>query len=83
MYLGADDMDEATTVSGIELFPGVLRHAEALQTRHRHPAGFWRQLGYEVVGLIPDANGRGRPDIWLAKPVVPWSEEPEPDEPDE
>ncbi len=77
MFTGADDIAEQTSVGGRDLFPGVLRHAEALRTSRRHPAGFFRHLGYEVVGIIPDANGRGRPDIWLAKRVAPWSIEPD------
>jgi aminoglycoside 6'-N-acetyltransferase I len=85
VYLGADDVDEATTVAGRDLFPGVLRHAEALRVNdRRHPAGFYRRLGYEVVGLIPDANGAGKPDIWLGKRVGRWAGEPDlPDVPDE
>jgi aminoglycoside 6'-N-acetyltransferase I len=84
VFAGADDLDGATTASGRDLFPGVLRHAEALHETRRHPVGFFRQLGYEIIGLIPDANGQGKPDIWLAKRVASWSPEPlEPDEPPE
>jgi aminoglycoside 6'-N-acetyltransferase I len=32
-----------------------------------HPFEVYRRLGYEVVGVIPDANGFGRPDIYMAK----------------
>ena len=34
-----------------------------------HPAGFYQRMGFEVVGLIPDANGPGKPDILMAKRV--------------
>jgi len=30
-----------------------------------------RRLGFVVVGLLPDANGPGRPDIFMAKRLTP------------
>jgi len=34
-----------------------------------HPVNFYLKLGYVIVGIIPDANGMGKPDILLAKRV--------------
>ena len=28
---------------------------------------FYRKLGYAIIGVVPDANGRGRPDIYMSK----------------
>jgi hypothetical protein len=35
--------------------------------RGRHPNEFYQKLGYEIVGVIPDANGLGKHDILMAK----------------
>jgi len=71
VYLGADDLDKATSLAEEDLFPGVIEQAADLDVRkRRHPVGFFLHLGYEVIGVIPDANGPGRPDIWLGRSVA-------------
>ena len=76
VYLGADDLDEATSLADEELFPGVLDAAAEVQVRkRRHPIGFFLRLGYEVIGVIPDANGPGRPDVWLGRSVADLADE--------
>jgi aminoglycoside 6'-N-acetyltransferase I len=77
VYLGADDLDKATSLAEEDLFPGVLEQAADLEVRkRRHPVGFFLHLGYEVIGVIPDANGPGRPDIWLGRSVADLDEGP-------
>ena len=73
LWLGTDDETDETTVSNIDLYPDVLAHAARLQVRpgRRHPVDFYRRLGFVVVGLLPDANGPGRPDIFMAKRLTP------------
>jgi len=34
-----------------------------------HPYKFYEKTGYKIVGVFPDANGVGKPDIWMAKRV--------------
>jgi aminoglycoside 6'-N-acetyltransferase I len=67
LWLGADDDFGGTSLAGVDLFPDVLAKAGSITARRRHPLGFYRRLGFEVVGLIPDANGPGQPDILLSK----------------
>lgn len=67
LWLGSDDEYGGTNLYGANLFPDVLRHAATVQQINRHPIGFYRKLGYEVVGVLPDVNGFGKPDILMAK----------------
>ena len=67
LYLGTDDEFGGTNLYGVDLFPDVANKIATLRETGGHPFAFYQKLGYEVVGLIPDANGPGKPDIWMAK----------------
>lgn len=71
LYLGTDDEFGGTNLYGVDLFPDVAGKIATLKETVGHPFAFYRKLGYEVVGLIPDANGPGKPDIWMAKRLQP------------
>jgi aminoglycoside 6'-N-acetyltransferase I len=69
LWLGSDDETNATSLSGADLYddvPGAIRNIRNLKG---HPYEFYTRLGFRIVGVMPDANGRGRPDIFLAKRV--------------
>jgi len=67
IYLGTDDEHGRTNISGRELYPGVLEKLAELRDTGGHPFAFYRKVGYEVVGIIPHANGFGKPDIIMAR----------------
>jgi aminoglycoside 6'-N-acetyltransferase I len=67
IYLGTDDEDNMTTLGNTDLYPNVLEHLTNIQNLRGHPYTFYLQLGYVIVGVIPDANGPGKPDILMAK----------------
>jgi aminoglycoside 6'-N-acetyltransferase I len=68
LYLGSDDDYGGTSLFGRDLFPDVLAHAAAIApTGRSHALTFYRRHGFRVVGVLPDVNGPGRPDILLAK----------------
>ena len=68
--LGTDDVDNQTTLSGVNLFPNVLEHLSQIRNLRRHPYEFYQKLGFVIVGAMPDANGEGKPDIFMAKRVA-------------
>jgi aminoglycoside 6'-N-acetyltransferase I len=70
IWLGSDDVDGMTSLAGVDLFPNILDHLARLHNLRRHPYEFYQKLGFVVVGALPDANGLGMPDIFLAKSVV-------------
>lgn len=69
LLLGTDDEDNMTSLGGKNLYPNVLARAANIQNLHRHPFEFYQKLGFVIVGVIPDANGPGKPDILMAKRV--------------
>ena len=69
IYLGTDDEDNLTTLSNTDLYPNVLEHIAGVKNLGRHPYEFYQKQGYTIVGVIPDANGLGKPDIIMAKRV--------------
>lgn len=71
LWLGTDDENHQTTLSGIDLYPNVFAHIAQLQNLRNHPYEFYQKCGFVIVGLIPDANGFGKPDIFMAKRIQP------------
>lgn len=69
IYLGTDDEDGMTTLSDIDLYPDVFEHIARIKNLKGHPYQFYQKLGFVIVGVIPDANGLGKPDITMAKRV--------------
>jgi len=68
--LGTDDEGGQTSLSGINLYPNVWEHIARIKNLNAHPYEFYQKLGYVIVGVVPDANGIGKPDILMAKSVV-------------
>jgi aminoglycoside 6'-N-acetyltransferase I len=68
--LGTDDDTGITSLADVDLYPDVSEHiAQLRDLGHEHPFLFYRKLGFVVTGLMPDANGPGRPDIYMSKPL--------------
>jgi aminoglycoside 6'-N-acetyltransferase I len=69
LWLGTDDEAGMTSLAGRDLYPNVLEHLTQIQNRRRHPYEFYQKLGFVIAGVLPDANGPGKPDIYMAKRV--------------
>jgi aminoglycoside 6'-N-acetyltransferase I len=73
IVLGTDDQTGSTTLSDLDLSvttpADAIRDLAQLPGRIPHPFRFYERCGYRVVGMIPDANGPGQPDILMWKPL--------------
>lgn len=69
LWLGTDDEAGMTSLAGQDLYPNVLEHLSKIKNLRRHPYEFYQKLGFVIAGVLPDANGPGKPDIFMAKRV--------------
>src|SRR6266702_836758 len=68
--LGTDDVNYQTSLAGIDLFPNVWEYVARIRNLKQHPYEFYQKQGYVIVGVMPDANSLGKPDILMAKSIV-------------
>ena len=68
--LGTDDEDSMTSLSNVDLYENTWEKIQNIQDLKGHPFGFYQKLGYVITGVVPDANGRGKPDILMAKKIA-------------
>ena len=69
LWLGSDDEIGETTFADVDLYDDLPRRMQQFQARGDHPHPFYLRVGFRLVGVMPDANGRGKPDIFLAKRI--------------
>lgn len=67
VVLGTDDEFDGTNLYGRDLYPDIAAHIARIENVRNHPYEFYQKCGYVIYGILPDANGFGRPDILMAK----------------
>jgi aminoglycoside 6'-N-acetyltransferase I len=67
--LGTDDEDAMTSLSNVDLYENTWDKIQNIRNLKGHPFGFYQKLGYVITGVVPDANGRGKPDIIMSKKI--------------
>ena len=70
IYLGSYDESGMTSLHGVNLYDNTFGKLANIQNLGGHPYTFYEKLGYRIVGVFPDANGIGKPDILMAKRIV-------------
>lgn len=69
LWVGSDDERHETTLGGADLYTDVAAAIANVRNLKGHPYEFYEKVGFRIVGVMPDANGRGKPDIFLAKRI--------------
>ena len=67
--LGSDDEDGMTSLSDVDLYDRLWEQIRDIRNLKNHPFEFYLKLGYIITGVVPDANGIGKPDILMAKKI--------------
>ena len=67
LWAGSDDLAGETSLGEVDLYSALPDAFSSVRSWGRHPLPFYRRLGFHVIGVMPDANGPGRPDIFLGK----------------
>ena len=67
--LGSDDEDDMTSLSNVDLYANTWEKIQNIRNVKGHPFEFYQKMGYVITGVVPDANGRGKPDILMSKRV--------------
>jgi len=67
--LGSDDEDDMTSLSNVDLYKNPWEQIKNIRNIKGHPFGFYQKMGFTITGVVPDANGRGKPDILMSKRV--------------
>jgi len=67
--LGSDDEDNMTSLSEVNLFENTWEKIQNIRNVKNHPFTFYQKLGYVITGVVPHANGIGKPDILMSKRV--------------
>jgi aminoglycoside 6'-N-acetyltransferase I len=71
LWAGSDDLAGETSLGGVDLYSELPGAFGTVRSWGTHPLPFYRRLGFHVIGVLPDANGPGRPDIFLGKRLQP------------
>ncbi len=69
IQLGSDDEDNMTTLANADLYENLWEQIKNIRNLKGHPFEFYQKMGYVITGVVPDANGIGKPDILMSKRI--------------
>lgn len=70
LFASTSDETGATSLSGVDLYENPVASMATARWHASHACEFWRRVGFHLVGVLPDAEGLGKPSIHFAKKVA-------------
>lgn len=67
--LGSDDEDNMTSLSNVDLYENLWDKIKNIRNLKHHPFEFYQKMGFVITGVVPHANGIGKPDIIMSKNI--------------
>ncbi|EOX2983351.1 TPA: AAC(6')-Ia family aminoglycoside 6'-N-acetyltransferase [Citrobacter amalonaticus] len=68
IMLGTDDETLSTSLSMTDIDESnIFQEIKNIINIKNHPFEFYKKCGYIIVGIVPNANGYRKPDIWMWK----------------
>ena len=67
LFASTSDEVGTTNLFGADLYADPASYIRDIRATGRNPFEFWRNAGFTVVGVLPDAEGMGKPAIHLAR----------------
>ena len=67
LFAWSDDETHSTSMGGVTLYPDPLTHLVSFMPTTHHAGGFYLCNGFVLSGVIPDANGAGKPDLLFVR----------------
>lgn len=70
LFAGTGDETGRTSLSGVNVFEDPVSAIASISCEGPHAYKFWLKAGFQIVGVLPDAEGIGMHGIHLAKSLV-------------
>lgn len=67
IILTTADANNETSIGGVDLYEDTFKKVESIKNLKNNPYEFYQKNGFKIVGVMPDVNGYGKPDIIMAK----------------
>jgi len=67
IWAGTGDETNSTSLSNLDLYQCMTKAIENFNAPTDHAANFWLDIGFTLVGVLPDEEGLGKPGLHFAR----------------